>query len=96
MSDSHITVRSVKLVDPIDDIRDPSQRLDPVKEPARNVDLGTDLIVEHQGHDPAEGRRSGPSVDDHIEHGATGTADQLRFTSAGSTVQAAAYALVGA
>ena len=95
MSDSHITVRSVKLVDPVDDVRDPSQRLEPMKEPARNVDLGTDLIVEHEGHHLTEGRRSRPGVDDHVEHRAIGAADQLRLTSAGSTVQAAAYALVG-
>ena len=95
MSDGHIAVRSVKLVDPVDDIGNPSQRLEPVEEPARNVDLGADLIVEHEGHDPAEGRRARPSVDDHIEHRAIGAADQLRFASAGSTVQSAAYALVG-
>jgi hypothetical protein len=35
MSYSHIAVRSVKLVDPVDDIGDPSQRLEAVQEPAR-------------------------------------------------------------
>ena len=95
MSDSHITVRSVKLIDPVDDIGDPGQRLEPVEEPARNVDLGADLIVEQEGHDLAECRRSRPGVDDHVEHGAIGAADQLRFTSSGSTMQSAAYALVG-
>ena len=96
MSDGHITVRSVELIDPVDDIGDPGQRLKPVQEPARNVDLGADLIVEQEGHDPTEGRRSRPSVDDYVEHGAIGAADQLRLTSPRSTVQSAAYALVGA
>ena len=40
MSYGHIAVRSVELVDPVDDIGDPGQRLEPVQEPARNVDLG--------------------------------------------------------
>src|SRR5215217_5138851 len=44
MSYGQIAVRSVELVDPINDIGDPGQRLEPVEEPARNVDLGADLI----------------------------------------------------
>ena len=95
MSYGHIAVRSVKLVDPVDDIGDPGQRLEPVQESARNVDLGADLIVEQEGHDLAECRRAWPGIDNHIEHGAIGAANQLRLARPGSTVQSAAYALIG-
>ena len=95
MSYGHITVRSVELIDPINDIRDSGQCLEPVQEPARNVDLGAHLIVEHEGHDLTERRRSRPGIDDHVEHRAICAADQLRLASTRSTVQSAAHALVG-
>ena len=40
MSYRHITVRSVKLIDAVNDIGNLSQRLEPMEEPTRNVDLG--------------------------------------------------------
>jgi len=91
----HITVGSVKFIDSVNDIGNCSQRLEPMEEPARNVDLGADLIVEHKGHNLAEGRRAWPGIDDNIEHRAVGAANQLRLSRAGSTVQSAAYALIG-
>ena len=85
----------MKLIDPIDDIRDPSQRLEPVQKPARDVHLSANLIVEQEGHHSAEGHRARPGVDDHVQHGAIGTADQLRLTIPRSTVQSAAHSLIG-
>lgn len=96
MSYGHITVGSVKLIDAVDDIGDVSQRLKSVEEPARNVDLGAVLIIEQEGHDLAEARRAWPRIDDHIENGAIGAPNQLRLARSGSTMQPAAYALIGA
>jgi hypothetical protein len=85
----------VKLIDAVNDIGNLSQRLEPVEEPARNVDLGAVLIIEQEGHDLAEARRARPGIDHHIENGTIGAANQLRLTCPGSTVQSATYALIG-
>jgi hypothetical protein len=96
VSDCHVPVRSVKLIDPVDDISDAGQRLKPVQKPARDVDLRAHLIVEQEGHDLTEGCRSGPGVDHHVEHRPICAPDELRLTSPRATMQPAAYALVGA
>ena len=95
MSYRHITVGSVKFIDSVNDIRDRGQCLETVQEPARNVDLGADLIIEQECHHLAEGRRAWPGVDDHVKHRTIGAANQLRLSRTGSTVQSAAYALIG-
>ena len=95
MSYRHIAVRSVELIDAVNDIGNLSQRLETMQEPARNIDLGAVLIIEQEGHDLAEGCRAWPGIDDDIENCAIGAANQLRLASAGPTVQSAAYALIG-
>jgi hypothetical protein len=78
---SHITVRSVELIDPINDIGNCGQRLKPMQKPAWNVDLRADLIIENEGHYLAKGCRSRSGVDDHVEHSAISASHQLRFAS---------------
>ena len=79
MSYGHIAVGSMKLIDAVNDIGNLSQRLETMEEPARNVDLGAVLIIEQEGHDLAEGGRAWPGIDDHIENGTIGAANQLRL-----------------
>ena len=95
MSHGDVAVRSVKLIYPIDHVRDCGQCLKPVQEAARNVDLGAELVIEQKRHGMPEGGRCRSGVDDDVEYGAVRTAHQLCLTSSRSTVQAAAYALVG-
>ena len=91
----HIAVRSMELIDAVNDVGDFSQRLETMQEPTRNVDLGAVLIIEQEGPDLAEGRRTWPSIDNHIQNGTVGAANQLRLARTRSTVQSAAYALIG-
>src|SRR5215217_542566 len=95
MSYRHITAGSVEFIDSVNDISDPGQRLEPVEKPARNVHLSAELIVEQEGHDLPKCRRAWPGIDDHVEHGPIGATNELRLARPGSTVQSAAYALIG-
>ena len=96
MSYRHVAVGSVKLINAVNDVGNLSQRLEPVEKSARNVNLSAVLIIEQESHDLAEARRAWPGIDNHIENGAMGAANQLRLAGPGSTVQSAAYALIGA
>lgn len=50
-------------------------------------------VIEPNRYLPAEGRRIGPDVDDHVVHGAVGASDQLGFTASRTTVHTADGAL---
>jgi hypothetical protein len=77
----------MKRIDPINDIGNCSQCLEPVQEPARNVDLGAELVIEKDRHHLAKGCRSSPRVDDHVQHGAISAPHQLFARQPRSTVQ---------
>jgi hypothetical protein len=86
VSDAHIAAGSVKFINSINDIRDTSECLETVQEPARDIHLRADLIIEQERHHLADAD-PGRGVDDHVEHGAIGAAHQLCLTSPGSAVQ---------
>jgi hypothetical protein len=71
----------VKFINSMNDTVTPVSAWKPWQEPARDIHLRADLIIEQERHHLAEGRRSRPGVDDHVEHGAIGAAHQLRLTS---------------
>jgi hypothetical protein len=78
--------RIVCPVDPVTDVGLFGERLEPVQQTWRYVEVVEGDVVQPEGLVPAEGGRLGPGVDQHVEHRAARAADQLGLAGTGAAV----------
>jgi hypothetical protein len=85
----------VRSIDPVTHIGAVGQRLEPVKEAGRYVQVPEIAVVQQEDIVLAERGRISSYVDQNVVHGAVGAPNQLGFTTSGTPVHAADHSLPG-